>query len=505
MYIGIDCGTQGTKVLILDAEKAQVLGEGYATHTLISDSNGRREQQPDEWIRALCRAYQQALKQSAIDSRAIKAMAVSGQQHGLVVLDKAGQVIRPAKLWCDTETAPQNAELLKQLGGVDGSIKHLGLVLATGYSFSKLLWLQQKEPENYQRIAHILLPHDYINYWLTGELRSEYGDASGTGYFDIRNRCWKPELFDLLAGGDSLRNALPPLLAADQCVGRVKPQTAALLGLSNNVWVASGGGDNMIGAIGTGNIVDGKVTVSLGTSGVVYANSTQPLQTQHPAIASFCSSHNTWLPLICTMNLTGAVNSIRALFKLSLSDFNALAATAAIGCEGVTLLPFFNGERVPDLPNSRGSLWGLSTHNIKPENLCRSVMEATTFGLRYGLDLLTAAGIDASEIRLIGGGANSPLWRQMVADIMKLPVVCPKAHEAGALGAAIQAIWCCQRAQHPGCDLHSLCQRYIRLDAHRAAQPDAASMAAYDSAYARYQQYLSQAEASAEGGKLLNP
>ncbi len=177
MYLGIDCGTQGTKVVILDAEQGYIRGEGYAPHALISDAHGRREQEPQWWVDAFEQAYRQALAQAGIDSQAIRGIGVSGQQHGLVVLDASGAVIRPAKLWCDTETAAQNAELLVLLGGEEGSRARLGLTLATGYTLSKLLWLKQQEPESFGRIAHMLLPHDYINYWLTGEIAAEYADC----------------------------------------------------------------------------------------------------------------------------------------------------------------------------------------------------------------------------------------------------------------------------------------------------------------------------------------
>nr|WP_067296158.1 xylulokinase [Marinobacterium profundum] len=492
MYLGIDCGTQGTKVVILDAEQGHIRGEGYAPHALISDANGRREQAPQWWIDAFEQAYRQALGQAGIDSQAIRGIGVSGQQHGLVVLDASGAVIRPAKLWCDTETAPQNAELLTLLGGDEGSRARLGLTLATGYTLSKLLWLKQREPESFGRIAHILLPHDYINYWLTGEVAAEYGDASGTGYFDIRTRRWVPEVLALIAPDGQLERALPPLREAHQAVGFVRSELAARLGLNAQVRVSSGGGDNMMGAIGTGNISAGIVTLSLGTSGTVYAYSEQvPGQEGPGLLAPFCSSSNGWLPLICTMNLTSAANAVRELFDLNLEDFNRAAAKAPIGCEGVILLPFFNGERVPALPDATGSLLGLNMQNMTPANLCRGVLEGTSFGLRYGLDLMRDAGIEVRQIRLIGGGAKSALWRQMIADIMQAPVICPRIGEAAALGAAIQAIWCDCHAGGFDVSLGSLCQRYVVLDSDSVLNPNPESVLAYEAAYARYRQTLS--------------
>lgn len=494
MYLGIDCGTQGTKVVILDTDRGHLRGEGYAPHALISAASGRREQQPQWWIDALEQAYRQALAESGIDSRAIRGIGVSGQQHGLVVLDAAGEVIRPAKLWCDTETAPQNARLLALLGGIEGSRDRLGLALATGYTLSKLLWLKQYEPASFARIAHVLLPHDYINYWLTGQIATEYGDASGTGYFDVRSRCWVPEVLALIAPDGALAQALPPLLEAHQSVGLVQPGIATRLGLNDGVRVSSGGGDNMMGAIGTGNIADGIVTLSLGTSGTLFACTDQapglaPAESSG-LLAPFCSSSNGWLPLICTMNLTTAANGVRALFGLDLDAFNAQAKQAPIGCEGITLLPFFSGERVPALPDASGSLLGLNMQNLTPANLCRAVLEGTSFGLRYGLDLMRDAGLEARQIRLIGGGAKSRLWRQMIADIMQAPVICPQAGEAAALGAAIQALWCDSHARGENVSLRTLCERYVALDETSALSPDANAVPAYEDAYGRYRQHL---------------
>lgn len=486
MYVGIDCGTQGTKVIILDPETAKVLGEGYAGHELISGGNGRREQHPHWWTAAFVTAYRQALTQSKLSSRAIRAIGVSGQQHGLVALDGKGEIIRPAKLWCDTETAPQNAELVAGLGGESGSMAALGLSLATGYTASKLLWLKQSEPEAFARVRHILLPHDYLNFWLTGELATECGDASGTGYFDIRRRTWAPEVLELIAPGGRLVPALPPILESHQRVGVVRPALARELGLQANVIVSSGGGDNMMGAIGTGNISQGSVTMSLGTSGTVYACAEQGPPPLHPSIAPFCSSSNSWLPLICTMNLTNVANRVRELFGYDLSLFNGKIAESPIGAEGVTLLPFLNGERVPALPDASGSFLGLTMDNLTAGNLCRAALEGTTFGLRFGLDLLAEAGIGRQEIRLIGGGARSPVWRQMVADVVDTTVICPSITESAALGAAIQAIWCTSHEAGDKVSLASLCEQFVALDTASAVAPVRGSVEQYQLAYEQY-------------------
>ncbi|NBF01998.1 xylulokinase [Pseudomonas sp. Fl5BN2] len=490
LYLGIDCGTQGTKALILDSQRGEVLGHGSARHSLISDANGRREQDPAQWLQACITATHQALHASGVDGQQILGVGVAGQQHGLVLLDDQGQAMRPAKLWCDTETVGQNQRLLDYLGGEQGSLDRLGIAIAPGYTLSKLLWTQEQHPLLFQRIAHILLPHDYLNFWLTGRSCSEYGDASGTGYFNIRSRDWDRALLAHIDPDGGLENALPELLQAHHPVGRVLPQIARQLGINPRALVASGGGDNMLGAIGTGNIEPGIITMSLGSSGTVYAYAAQPPVSPQAGVASFCSSSGGWLPLICTMNLTNATRLVRELLALDLETFNQRAAQAPIGAEGLCLLPFFNGERVPALPHARGSLLGMTLDNLTQANLCRAVLEGTTFGLRYGLDLLRAGGLQSQSIRLIGGGAKSPLWRQMVADIMHTPVICPREVEAAALGAAIQAAWCHGRQADPALSLGQLCERCVHLDPGSETWPRAEHVSAYGPLYERYRQHL---------------
>ncbi|WP_314386209.1 xylulokinase [Pseudomonas brenneri] len=485
LFLGIDCGTQGTKAIVLDAASGKVLGLGAAAHTLISGANGRREQHPQEWLDAFTEATHRALQQAGVDGQDILGIGVSGQQHGLVLLDDNGRVLRPAKLWCDTETSAENQRLLQYLGGESGSLERLGVAIAPGYTVSKLLWTLEQHPDVFARIAHILLPHDYLNYWLTGRACAEYGDASGTGYFNVRTRQWDLPLLRHIDASGRLEAALPPLIEADQTLGSILPAVAERLGINPNAIVSSGGGDNMMGAIGTGNIAPGVITMSLGSSGTVYAFAEQPNVSAQASVATFCSSSGGWLPLICTMNLTNATGVIRELFELDLVAFNALVAQAPIGAEGVSMLPFLNGERVPALPHATGSLHGLTMTNLTRGNLCRAVVEGTTFGLRQGLDLLRETGLHSQSIRLIGGGSKSPVWRQMVADIMDTEVVCTEQSEAAALGAAIQAAWC-----QSGESLEALCARCVSVDPASRTQPVAASVVAYQQAYERYQQHV---------------
>ncbi|MCB8887680.1 xylulokinase [Vreelandella malpeensis] len=488
MYIGVDCGTQSTKVVVVDVERGRILGEASRAHRLDEGVDGRREQAPAEWLAAFKGAFLEAIERADIDARAVRAIGVSGQQHGMVALDADGVPVYPAKLWCDTETSAENAALVERLGGEVGCLDKLGLVLQTGYTASKIAWLRAHHPDAYRRIATLLLPHDYLNFWLTGERVTEAGDASGTGYFDTRARAWQPEVFGLIAPELDPDRVLPRLLEPREPAGTVRARIARELGLGDGVVVASGGGDNMLGAIGTGNITNGLVTLSLGTSGTVCAYSPTPVVCDSAMVANFCASHGGWLPLICTMNVTSATTRVRELFGLDIAGFSERVASAPIGAEGVTCLPFFNGERVPMLPGASGDFSGLTSPNMTQANLCRAVMEGATFGLRYGLELLGDLTAGARQVRLSGGGAKSPVWRQMVADITGIEVICPEITDAAALGAALQAAWCEQRDQDT--TLEELCRRLVQLDAGSLAEPDARRVDDFEVVYQRYRRLL---------------
>lgn len=487
MYIGVDCGTQSTKVVVVDVDGEAILGEASRPHRLIEGNDGRREQQPSEWIEAFRGAFDEAVAKAGIERRAIRAIGISGQQHGMVALDAAGEPVHPAKLWCDTETAVVNAALVERLGGEAGCLDKLGLVLQTGYTASKIAWLREMHPDAYRRIDTLLLPHDYLNFWLTGERVAEAGDASGTGYFDTLTRRWRHDVFAVVAPELDPERVLPRLIESHEPAGTLRPALAHELGLDDNVVIASGGGDNMLGAIGTGNIAPGLVTVSLGTSGTVCAYSPEPVRAESDMVANFCASHGGWLPLVCTMNVTSASTLVRDLFGLDLAAFGERLAEASIGAEGVTVLPFFNGERVPALPHATASFLGLTSLNLSQANLCRAVVESATFGLRYGLELLGDLAEGASQIRLIGGGAKSPVWRQMVADITGTQVICPQITDAAALGAALQAAWCHRQGRT---SLEEICARLVHLDDASLAEPRSANVEAYQEIYSRYRQAL---------------
>lgn len=296
----------------------------------------------------------------------------------------------------------------------------------------------------------------------------------------MRRRTWASDVLELVEPGGRLAAALPELIEPGACIGNLRPEAAAAIGLAPHTRVACGGGDNMLAAIGTGNIRPGLLTASLGTSGTLSAYAERPLVSPHGELATFCASSGGWLPLACTMNLTGACGLVQDLLHLDLDEFSRLAAQAPVGAEGLLMLPFFDGERVPALPHASASLHGMTAANLSRANLCRAVLEGTAFGLRYGLDLLRASGLPGEEIRLVGGAAKNPLWRRTLADLLGLPLVCPRQTEAAALGAALQAAWSLGRESGAGESLEALCRRCVALDESTRTQPQARQQAAYE-------------------------
>ncbi len=474
--IGIDNGTQSTKVIFYDYENKTIAAESSAPHSLISKEDGTREQDASQWIGALDSCFAQIpqeVKNSAL------AIGVSGQQHGCVPLGKDGTVLTPVKLWCDTSTGTECDEITDSFGGRDALIQKVGNPMLPGYTASKILYLKKHHQSLYKKVAYILLPHDYINYYLTGEIAMEYGDASGTGLLDIRKRTWHKGVIECIDSG--LIDKLPPLRESNEILGTILPEIAKKYGLPEGIPLAMGGGDNMMGAIGTGSLEPGDITVSLGTSGTLFATTDQPFIDDKGEIAAFCSSSGSWLPLYCTMNCTVASELTRNLFDLGVKEFDSLAESAQPGADGITMVPYFNGERSPNLPSETGKIFGMRQDNMSQKNIARAAMEGATFGLRRGLDSFVSLGYKPKNLRLIGGGANSPLWRQMIANIFNLPVVVPQSKEAPAMGAALQGL-----ALISSDTVEALSSKHIALNQEATVYPQKEVVTQYQEVYKRY-------------------
>ena len=478
LLIGIDSGTQSTKVLVVDAKNGKVLSAASQAYDLIPNlPPGAKEQHPHTWREATARAMKQALKGAKASSTEVKAIGVSGQQHGFVPLDKDGEVIRPAKLWCDTATAAECDDIMDGLGGIKGTIRKQGIAVLPGFTASKILWLKRHEPKNFAKLATVLLPHDYLNFWLTGEKKMEYGDASGTALLDVRKRRWCADTLKTI--DDSLADKLPALIPSDQPAGRLSATRARELGLSPGVVVSAGGGDNMMGAIGTGNTRAGVITASFGTSGTIYACAERPVVDPVGEIAAFCDSTNRWLPLLCTMNVTVATEMLRQDFKWTHERYGAEATKIKPGSGGLLLLPYLEGERTPNVPDGTGVFLGVSPRTFTAAHYARATMEGVTLGMNYGLRRLAELGVKPRQIRATGGGANSKVWRQIMADVFNAPVVTLKVGEGAAYGAALQALWCWRLTRGEKIGIHEVTDQFVRLNHSETAEPVTRNAAVY--------------------------
>jgi xylulokinase len=471
IVLGIDSGTQSTKTIALEVESGRILASASAAYGLLEGlPAGHLEQDPQVWIDAVDSTVRDCLAQLGERKTDVKAIGVSGQQHGFVPLDKKNKVIRPAKLWCDTSTLDQCKAFETEFGGPEELIKLAGNPILPGYTAPKILWLKQNEPKNYRALDCVLLPHDYINFYLTGERAMEYGDASGTGLMDVRQKTWCTPLIEFI--DPDLQGALPPLASSRRALGLLRENLREAWGLDKSPVVSAGGGDNMMGAIGTGNVQAGVVTVSLGTSGTVYAFAAEPVVDPSGEVAAFCDSTDRWMPLVCTMNVTVATEQVRKMFGWNHDQLESHVASVPVGAGGLLFLPYLNGERTPNLPLGSGVLHGLNPENMQPSHLARAVMEGVTQGLAYGLGRFKELGIEPAEIRLTGGGSKSGAWRQICADVFGVPTVALESAEGAALGAAIQGAYASMAAHGQPVTFRELCARIVQLDEPTRATPN---------------------------------
>lgn len=484
--LGIDLGTQTVKVLFYDPRVSEIVAAASAPLELRQSKAGVAEQEAIWWVDALKVALQQIDRATR---ESVTAIGVSGQQHGFVALDEDGRVLAPVKLWCDTSTAAECDAIMSAVGGPSACLAETGNLILPGYTASKVRWLKDARPQLYSRLDCILLPHDYLNFYLTGERSMEAGDASGTGFLNVRDRQWSAAMLAAIDPDRDLRECLPDVAVGNRPVGKLVASVAADLGLPSGIHVSIGGGDNMMAAIGTGNVVPGAVTISLGTSGTVYAYSDSPIIDPEGNIAAFCSSTGGWLPLFCTMNCTVTTELMRDLLDTDIEGFESRLASSPPGAGGVITLPFFNGERTPNLPRAKGCVLGLDTRNTCSQNILRSAVEGATFALRSGLEKLQALGVAVDAIVLTGGGANSAAWRQVVADVCNAPVSIPRNTESAAYGAALQALAMLEGEHTP---FGEFITSHLAYDPDGCCEPRPSTVDAYNAAYHEYQRAVEQ-------------
>jgi xylulokinase len=485
--MGIDLGTQSIKVIIYNPDTKKTVSEASHPFDLISKDDGAREQQTGWWIEGFKQCLSDLNKE---DIFTVAAIGVSGQQHGFVPINENGAVLAPVKLWCDTATEAECYEIMDAAGGEDACVNLAGNPIAVGYTASKIRWLKNNNPSSYANMSTILLPHDYMNFYLTGNRTMECGDASGTGLLDVRNRKWSKELIAALDSERDLTNCLPDLIEADDIAGTLKPELAEELGFNNDVIVSAGGGDNMMAAIGTGNVETGNLTASLGTSGTLFAFHDKPAIDSNGELAAFCSSTGGWLPLLCTMNCTVATEQMRDLLGVDLKHMEELASQISPGADGVITVPFFNGERTPALPKAKASIFGLDSHNTTNAHLIRSTMEAAIFSLKAGLNAFEKCGMTFNEVTLTGGGSKSSLWRQICADILNLPVRVLTQEENAAYGAALQALWALNKQNGTANPIGDITREHLQYDNSKRCSPDANCVIKYKNIYKEYQSFV---------------
>lgn len=419
LVAGVDSSTTATKVEVRDLDSGKVVGRGSSPHPPTRPP--RSEQDPAAWWAAFEAAWAEA---GAPD---VAAISVAGQQHGMVALDAHHRVIRPAKLWNDTESAPDARRLIEQLpGGRAAWADACGSVPVASFTITKVSWLRRHEPGAWQRLAHVVLPHDWLTSQLTGRLTTDRGDASGTGYWSAASGTYRQELLALVDPDRDWSGMVPPVLGPLEAAGEW-----------HGTLVAPGTGDNMAGAMGVG-VRPGDVVVSIGTSGTVYGVSDTPSADPSGIVAGFADATGRHLPLACTLNATKVTEAVRRLLGVDHDELDRLALEAPAGAGGLTLLPYLDGERTPDRPTATGVLAGIRS-DVGREQLARAAVEGVVCGLLDGLDALASFASTGGRLVLVGGGGRSRAYRQVLADLTGREVTVPRGSEQASGGACVQA------------------------------------------------------------------
>jgi xylulokinase len=475
VLLGLDIGTTGARAIAVD-ESGAVIAEASAEYPLYTPRPGWTEQHPEDWWRAA----REVLSRVAADigGRAV-GVGLTGQMHGSVFLDRTNAVVRPALLWNDQRTARQCAEITERVGA-DRLVRITGNPALTGFQAPKVLWLRVEEPQNYRRLAHVLLPKDYVRLQLTGEMATDASDASGTLLLDVARRDWSTEILGRL---EIPVEWLPRVYEGPEATGQLRKDVAEELGLPVGIPVAAGGGDNAAAAVGTGIVVEGLVSSSIGTSGVVFAHAQTFTPDPSGRVHAFCHAvPGEYHLMAVTLAAGGSLRWWRTVLGAARSydELAELARGAPPGGEGLLFLPYLTGERTPHLDSSaRGAFFGLTARHTAA-HLTRALMEGVVFSLKDGLEIIRGLGVPIEQVRAIGGGARSAFWRQLQADIYGLPIHRTEAEEGPAYGAALLT------GVAAGCyrDVAEACAR-VRLRG-EVADPDPAAVRAYAGYYEMY-------------------
>ncbi|MCB0070932.1 MAG: xylulokinase [Caldilineaceae bacterium] len=437
-FIGIDSSTTGVKALLID-ERGEVVGTATTEIPLSTPQPLWSEQDPADWWRGAVSSVRSLLADTGLTGEQISAVGLTGQMHGLTLLDAAGEVLRPAMLWNDQRTGPQCDEIRRRVGR-ERFIAVTGNDALTGFTAPKILWVAQNEPEIYARARRVLLPKDYVRYRLTGDYATDRAGGAGTVLFDLAARDWSA---DIAAALDIPMEWLPPTYEGPAVTGVISAAAAEATGLRAGTPVVGGGGDQAAGAVGVGAVKEGIVSLVLGTSGVVFATVDQPFIEPNGRLHSFCHAvPQRWHLMGVMLSAAGSLRWYRDTVApdMSFDELLAPAADVPPGCDGLVFLPYLTGERTPHPdPLARGAFVGLTVRHALP-HMSRAVLEGVAFGLRDSFELMQEAGLSSiKQVRVSGGGARSPLWRQILADVLDSELVTVNTTEGAAYGAALLA------------------------------------------------------------------
>ena len=486
--LGVDIGTSGTKTVLFDTTGA-VIDSSTSEYPMYQPQNGWAEQDPTDWWNATVDTIKTVVENSGITSTDIVGIGLSGQMHGLVMLDESGEVLRRSIIWCDGRTTEECREITEKVGA-DRLIEITANPALPGFTASKILWVRKNEPDIYKACRHILLPKDYIRYKLTGIFATEVSDASGTNLLDVPGRQWSMEVLNKLEIAPEL---MPKMYESCEVTGEITKAVAVLTGLTAGTPVVGGAGDNAAAAVGTGVVSEGRAFTTIGTSGVIFAHSLEPAIDPQGRVHTFCAAvPGAWTVMSCTLSAGGSLQWFRNKFCTAEMETAAAmgvdpymlmdkqAEQSPIGANRLIYLPYLMGERSPLLDsNARGVFFGLSAIHEK-RDLLRAVMEGVVYSQRHCLDVFREMGVGFDEMLACGGGGSSPFWRQMLADVYNCPVNTVISRESGALGAAILA------GVGAGVydSVEDACEKMISLN--KPIYPDSESSAEYEKYYRIY-------------------
>ncbi|MBO6141645.1 MAG: xylulokinase [Ruminococcus sp.] len=486
--IGVDCGTSGTKTVLFD-EKGTVIASATVEYPMYQPKNGYAEQWPGDWANAMIDTIKAVMAKSGVKKEDVKGIGISGQMHGLVMLDKDNNVIRPSIIWCDQRTEKE-VEWMTETVGREKLIEITANPALTGWTAAKILWVKNNEPENYAKVAHILLPKDFLRFVLTHEYATEVSDASGMQLLDVPNRKWSDEL---LSAFEIDKNWLGKVYESCEVTGTLTKSMADELGLCEGTIVVGGAGDNAGAAIGTGVCEDGKAFTTIGTSGVVFAHTSKISIDPKGRVHTCCAAvPNSWHVMGVTQGAGLSLKWFRDNFcgaeketakYMGVDEYYLMdkqAETVPVGAERLLYLPYLMGERTPHLdPNARGVFFGLSAMHTK-KHMLRAVMEGVSYSLRDCVEVFREMDINVSDMMACGGGGSSPLWRSMLADLYNCPVKTASSKEGPALGVALLA--------SVGAGIYSsvpeACKAVVAVD--KTQQPDPAKVPEYEKFYRLY-------------------